>query len=279
MTIQESTWKTPDGVSLYTRLWLPDGAVRAAVVLIHGLGEHCARYDHVAQAFNEHGIEVSSFDLRGHGRSEGIRGHIPSFDQVNQDIDHFLTGAAATNPNLPVFLYGHSMGGELVLNYILKRSPHIAGVICTSPGLGTTVPVPAIKVTLGKVLYNIAPRITMPNGLDLENLSHDREVIRAYQADPLCTNQVSARLGLDILNTGPWVVEHADLFSVPILLMQGSADHIVSPPATREFAGGVPKQWITYREWEGLFHELHNEPQKETVIQTMINWIDQRIGA
>ena len=278
MKLIESNWITPDQVNLYTRRWQPEGTCRASVVLVHGLGEHCARYDHVASALNQQGIEVSSFDHRGHGRSQGIRGHIPSFEHANQDINHFLEDAGQRNPGLPVFLYGHSMGGCMVLYFVLTRHPHIKGVICTSPGLGTTNPLPASKHALAKVLYRLAPKVTIPNGLDVENLSHDQNVVLAYKADPLNTSQVSARLGLDILNTGAWNVEHASEFDLPLLLMQGCGDYLVSPPATRKFSEGVSKHLITYREWKGLFHELHNEFEKEQVIQVILDWINQQIG-
>jgi alpha-beta hydrolase superfamily lysophospholipase len=279
MNIHESTWTSPDGVVFYTRAWQPEVASRAVVLLIHGLGEHCSRYDHVAAAFAAQGIATTSFDLRGHGRTPGPRGHIPSFELVDQDIDHFLTAAAEAFPRLPRFLYGHSMGGELVLYYTITRHPHLAGVVCTSPGLGTSDPMPAAKMLAARVLYRLAPRVSMPNGLDLANLSHDANVIQAYRDDPLNTPLVSARLGLDILRTGPWIVEHAGEFDLPLLLMQGSGDHIVLPEATRRFAAGMPKELITYREWEGLYHELHNEPQKELVIGAMTEWLNQHITA
>ena len=278
MQIQESTWTTPDGVRLYTRQWQPEVTLRATVVLAHGLGEHCARYDHVAAYLTQHGILVSSFDHRGHGRSQGIRGHIPSYDHVTGDLDHFLDEAAQNAPGKPVFLYGHSMGGAMVLYYGLKCQPKITGVICTSPGIGSDNPQSPIKILLGKILYRLAPSMTVPNGLDFNNLSHDQVVVQAYIADPLNTGQVSARLGLDILNNGPWIVSQAARWTLPILLMQGSKDHLNSPAATQKFVAGVPKEWMTYKEWDGLFHELHNEPEKDRVLQTIMDWIDARIG-
>lgn len=278
MVTTESFWQTPDGVKLYTRTWLLETPARAAVVLVHGLGEHCARYDHVAAAFNAQGIAVYGFDHRGHGRSPGVRGHIPSFDAVFGDIDDIIDEARKAQPGKPVFLYGHSMGGLLALDYVLIRKPDLSGVICTSPGLSTGEPVNGLKLLAGKALYTLVPTITMPNGLDVQNISHDKQVITAYTSDPLNTFLVSARLGLDILNTGAWVIEHARDWSLFLLLMQGTGDHLVSPQATTRFAAGVPQNLITYREWEGLYHELHNEYEKEQVIQAMLNWIDQRMG-
>lgn len=278
MVKTESFRQTPDGVKLYTRTWLPETPVRAAVVLVHGLGEHSARYDHVAAAFNAQGIAVYGFDHRGHGLSPGVRGHIPSFEAVFGDIDDIIDEARKAQPGKPVFLYGHSMGGLLALDYGLVRKPDLTGVICTSPGLSTGEPVNGLKLLAGKAMYILVPTITMPNGLDVQNISHDKQVIAAYTSDPLNTFLVSARLGLDILNTGAWVVEHARDWSLSLLLMQGTGDHLVSPQATSRFAAGVPQNLVTYREWEGLYHELHNEYEKEQVIQAMVNWIDLRIG-
>jgi alpha-beta hydrolase superfamily lysophospholipase len=278
MKIVEAEWKTPDGVRLYTREWIPSGDQLALVVLVHGLGEHCARYDHVTERFASNGIHTLGFDHRGHGRSEGKRGHIPGYDLVLQDIDHFIFEAKRQAGDLPVFLYGHSMGGEMVLYYAIQRRPDIRGVISTSPGLATGVPVPPVKLAAAKTLYLLAPSLTMDNGLDVQNLSHDRAVVDAYRADPLVTEMVSARLGLDLINTGKWVLEHASEFPLPLLLMQGSADHIVSPEATRQFAEKVPHQLLTFRLWENLYHETHNEFEKDQVIQMMVDWMLKRSG-
>ncbi len=279
MSIFESSWETPDRVRLYTRTWLPEAAVRAAVVLVHGLGEHCSRYDHVAAAFNAEGLAVYSFDHRGHGNSQGKRGHIPSFEAVFGDIGHFIATAREAHPGAPVFLYGHSLGGLLVLDYSLRRKPDLSGVICTSPGLAVGDGVPPAKLFAARTLGVLAPSFTLPNGLDVQNLSNDPAVVQAYIHDPLNTDQVSARLGLDLIKEGPWVIAHAGDWALPLLLMQGAGDHIVSPKATARFAAGVPKQFITYREWEGMFHETHNEVNKAQVIQAMLDWLNHHIGA
>ena len=274
----KSFWQTPNGVKLYTRTWLPDAPVRAAVVLVHGLGEHCARYDHVASAFTDQGIAVYGFDHRGHGRSPGVRGHIPSFDAVFGDIDHFVDQANKNHPEKPVFVYGHSLGGLLVLDFSLVRKPALLGVICTSPGLATGNPVSPAKLIAAKILYTLVPKFTLPNGLDTQNLSHDQSVVQAYTSDPLVTPMISARLGLDLINNGKWVSEHAAEWTLPLLLMNGSADHLVSPLAIHRFASAVPQKTIIYKEWEGMYHEIHNENGKERVIHDMLDWLNQHIG-
>lgn len=278
MKIVESYWQTPDGARLYTRDWIPDGNPRAWVFLVHGLGDHCARYDHVAAKFAANGIHMLGFDLRGHGRSDGKRGHIQSYDLILQDIDHFLSEISNQAGNLPVYLYGHSLGGGIVLYYAIQRRPAIRGVISTGPSLEPGEPVSPVKLAIGKTLYSLVPKFTMANGLDLPYLSRDRSVVDAYLADPLVTRMVSARLGLDLINTGNWLMEHAAEVNFPLLLMQGGDDHLVSPAATKEFAKNVPQQWITFRLWENLFHEIHNEFEKDQVIQMMVDWMLEKNG-
>jgi alpha-beta hydrolase superfamily lysophospholipase len=276
MTVTELSWKTPDGVRLYATEWRPSNP-RAAVVLVHGLGEYCRRYDHVAKAFAAEGIAMLGFDHRGHGRSEGKRGHIPAMSRAMDDIDHFLGDATTRFSGLPRFLYGHSMGGMMVLNYTLTHHPQIAGVVCTSPGLATGAPIAPFKLFMANLLYSLLPAFTLANGLDVENLSHDRKVIEAYKTDPLVTPMVSSALGLDLINTGRWVEEHGEDFSLPLFLLQGLGDHIVSPEATRRFAARVPRDLVTFREFPGMYHELHNEPDKQSILSEMAYWMAAQI--
>lgn len=276
MTVTELSWKAPDGVRFYAVEWKPPRP-QAAALLVHGLGEHCRRYDHVAAAFCAEGVALLSFDHRGHGRSEGKRGHIPGFEKAMDDIDHFLAELAARFSGLPHFLYGHSMGGAMVLNHALKRNPKVKGVISTSPGLATGQPVAPFKLFLANLLYSLMPAFTLENGLDVENLSHDRKVIEAYKNDPLVTPMISSALGLDLINTGRWVEEHGEDFTLPLLLMQGLGDHVVSPEATRRFAARVPRELITYREFPGMYHELHNENEiKTALLAEILAWIQAR---
>lgn len=274
----ESQWKTPYGTKLYFQSWKGMGTPKGVVCLVHGLGEHTGRYAHVAQAFTDAGFDIIGFDLPGHGKSDGVRGDTGPYERIMEDISHLLAEASDRYPGVPRFLYGHSMGGNLVLYYLLKQKPIIRGAIVSSPGLQTGEPVSPVKIFLGKVMNSLAPHFIMDNGLDLMNLSHDPKVIQAYKDDPLVHPKISAQLGIGMLTNGKWIIEHAAENQVPLLVMQGSADHIVSPTATKEFASKVTSP-ITYKVWEGLYHETHNEPQKAEVIQTMVNWLNQQVTA
>jgi alpha-beta hydrolase superfamily lysophospholipase len=244
--------------------------------LVHGLGEHTGRYSHVAEHFTRAGFVLAGCDLPGHGQSEGKRGCM-SFEEGVGEIDRLLQETAARHPGCPQFLYGHSMGGALVLYYSLERRPEITGAIVTSPGLASGSPVPGWKFTLARIMSRVYPTLQIANGLDRNNLSHDPEVIRAYENDPLVHDRISARLGFDTLTLGDRIIEQAVDFPIPLLLMQGDQDFLVSPKATAAFAQRVPAQKLTYKVWEGLYHETHNEFEKDQVIQTMVDWLNQHI--
>lgn len=273
------SWKNEAGLNLVGREWLPDAEPQAVVALVHGLGEHCGRYQHVAEAFAQAGYAMIAFDTQGHGKSDGVRGHFLSYDSVMRDITHLLEEAKSRHPGKPLFLYGHSLGGNLVLYYLLKRRPQLTGAIVTSPGLGVGK-VPAVKLFLGKILYALAPAVQMDNGLDVNGLSRDPEVAKQYLSDPLVHPKISARLALDLINSGQWIVDNAAQFpSVPLLLLQGSADRLVSPAMTDLFAKNAPAAQLTYKVFEGHYHELHNEPDKADIIDLMSRWIANHIPA
>lgn len=272
----ETSWKNNKGVDIFFREWTPDGEARAVIGLVHGLGEHTGRYQHVAGRFTAAGYAMAGVDLPGHGRSGGPRG-FTSFDEISGEIDRLLSELVKRYPGKPRFLYGHSLGGVAVLYHILNCRPALRGAIVTSPGLATGEPVPAVKVLLAKAMSRVMPSFSMHNGLDLDNLSRDSAVVQAYRQDPLIHPQVSARLGLDILTQGEPILAQAQDFPLPLLLMQGSADHIVSTAAVDRLAKSVPAERLTYRVWEGFYHETHNEPEKEQVLQTIQNWLDRQL--
>jgi alpha-beta hydrolase superfamily lysophospholipase len=276
MRHREFGWVSTDGLELYAQAWVPEGEPQAVVCLVHGIGEHTGRYGYVAGRLTTAGYAVLGFDLRGHGRSAGQRGHTPSFDRLLDDIGLLLERAAQDYPGKPRFLYGHSLGGGLVLNYELRRHPAIAGVIATSPSLQQTKPSPAMKIALGRVMYRLAPSFSMASGLELAALSRDPQVIRDYQADPLVHELVSARLGIDLIDTGQWALDRAAQFSLPLLLIHGGADRITSPEATRLFASRVPGD-VSLHILEGCYHETHNEAEKESMTQIMIDWLARHV--
>ena len=271
----EFGWKTGDGLQLYAQGWQPETEIKAVVCLVHGLGEHGGRYAHLAAFLSQAGYALLVFDLRGHGKSQGQRGYASSFGVLLDDISHLLEEAARRHSDRPRFLYGHSLGGSLVLDYALRRRPQLAGVIATGPGLRTAFEPPAWKVTLGKIMYRLWPALSMSNELDRQGLSRDPKVVRAYNSDPLVHDRVTARLGIDLLQSGLWAMEHAAEFPLPLLLMHGAADRITSAQASREFAAKAGDR-CTLKIWDGLYHEIHNEPEKEQVFAFLLEWLKRK---
>jgi alpha-beta hydrolase superfamily lysophospholipase len=276
----EFTRKSPDGLDFFFQGWQPDTQPKAVVCLVHGLGEHSGRYAHVAAALNDAGYALLGFDLRGHGKSGGPRGHTQTYDVLMEDIDRLLDDAAQRYPGILRFLYGHSLGGGLVLNYALRRAPQIAGVISTSPWVRLSFAPSTVLLTTMRIMDRVMPAFAQNNGLSTKDLSHDPEVVRAYESDPLVHDRISARVGLSMLNAGESALAHAAEWpaTLPLLLVHGTADRITSATATQEFAAKVPGD-CTLKLWEGFYHETHNEPEKAEVLAFMIDWLQKHTPA
>ena len=273
----ETNWKTRDGLDIFAEGWEPTVLLPKAVVcLVHGLGEHVSRYAHVAEAFGKEGFILFGSDLRGHGRSGGPRGHISSIEDFMQDIDVLLEQARTRYPDLPLLLYGHSLGGIQVLHYGLTRKPNVKGVIATSSGLHTAIEEQSMKVLMAKVLGSLMPTVAIPSGLDAKTISHDEKVVQAYINDPLVHDKISLGFGKVMIGVTAWTLAHAGEFTLPLLLMHGKADALAFPSSSIEFAAPL-KEKCTLVLWEDAYHELHNEPEKEEVFKTMTLWMDARL--
>jgi alpha-beta hydrolase superfamily lysophospholipase len=277
MKIFEANLKSRDGIHLFVRGWEPDAKPKAVVALIHGHGEHIGRYEHVAQAMTDAGYVFAGFDLRGHGRSGGIRGHFPSWDAVMQDIRDFFIFLTQRYPELPQFLYGHSLGGLIVLTYALQNKAGLKGVIASGAGLRSQVHDQKLKVILAKLLGTIAPTVSIASGLDNSILSHDPAVVEAFDKDPLRHDRISLAFGKEGLLATDYAWAHAEEFSVPLLIMHGAADRNTYPHGSADFSKLAAKHNpdVTLKLWDGLYHEVHNEPEKAQVIQFMIDWLDR----
>lgn len=274
----EYEWKAADGLKIYAQAWEPETAPKAVVCLVHGLGEHGGRYTYVAETLNQGGYAVLASDLRGHGKTEGKRGHAPSFDAFMDDMAILLKNAAQCYSGSPCFLWGHSLGGVLVANYVLRRKPQLEGVVITSAGfLRTSISNQKMKIQFAKIAGKIIPEMSMPTGLDANKISRDPEVVERYVNDPLVHGVATLAMAKYTIDAIPWACAHASEWTLPVLIMHGDGDAIAFVSGSEEFANLI-KQDCTLKIWPGLWHETHNEPEKEQVLAYALGWLDSQIS-
>jgi alpha-beta hydrolase superfamily lysophospholipase len=249
-----------------------EGAPKAVILLIHGFGEHSGRYRDWAMKFNEQGISLRAFDLPGHGLSDGRRGVMPPFDVIFDSIDIILKDIAAELPGIPQLIYGHSLGGGIVLDYLIRRKPSLTGAIATSPWINLAFEPPKAKQLLASVASRIMPGMTQSSGLKTEYLSRDPEVVKAYRTDPLVHGIISAGIFGSITSAAKEILSRASEITLPLLLVHGRNDMITSAAATMEVAAAAPG--ATLKLWDGGYHELHNDLLREEHFEFIIEWID-----
>lgn len=268
-----------DSIEFFVRGWEPESRPKALIALIHGLGEHTGRYEHVAKAFTDAGYVLASFDMRGHGKSTGVRGHFPSLDVVMQDIRDFFIFLSQRFPDLPQFIYGHSLGGLLTLTYVLRNKPRLKGVIATSAGLRSPLTEQKVKLLMVRLLGSLLPTTLLPSGLETAAISQDPAVIDRYNQDTLNHDRVSLAFGKAALSASDTAWSHAEEFPLPLLIMHGTADRITYSHGSADFAKAASKNNpdVTLKLWDGMYHELHNESVKADVFHFMIGWLDRHL--
>ncbi len=275
MTEINQTLTAKDKLPLFTRAWKIENP-KAAIVVVHGFGEHSGRYAHLADFFNKNGYSVYALDNRGHGKSEGKRGHTPKYEAYLDDIEVFLNYVHTQNKNTGIYLYGHSMGGNLVLNYLFRRKPAVKGVIVTGPWIQLAFEPKPILVTIGKLMRSIVPTFTQNSGLQQEHISKDPKVVEAYKQDPLVHGNISAAASLGLLEAASFLNTYEGEVPVPLLIMHGEDDLITSQPASEALAHRL-KGKVTYKKWEGMYHEIHNEPQQLEVFNYTLGWMEASV--
>jgi alpha-beta hydrolase superfamily lysophospholipase len=253
----------------------PGENMRAGIVLVHGIGEHIQRYSHFVDKFNEKGFGVVGVDLPGHGKSDGKRGKLNSYSLTDEMLDLLITEHKKTFPGIPVFLYGHSLGGGIVLQYILKKCPEIKGAIVTSPWLRLSSEPARFEQILASIAKNLLPSLTQPSRLVVSHISHDQKVVDDYISDPLNHGMISGGLFHSAMSAGEYSLHHAEDLKVPLLLMHGSDDQITSPQGSRDFASKTTLAELKI--WDGGYHELHNEPFKDEVFSYIVKWVEKLI--
>jgi len=247
------------------------------VVITHGQGDHSGRHLHSAEYLAGIGFEVCAADLRGHGKSGGRRGHVDNFDEYLADTRRVIERARGESPQVKTFLLGHSLGGLIALDYAEKMNGNISGVIATSPLLRLKMKVQPWKVALGRMLSSLTPTLSMKTGLDPNLLSHDQQVVRNYIDDPLVHGVASTRFYTELLRATDQTLRGGNKLTLPCLVMVGSGDGIVDPSATRDFFGTIASSDKTLKVYEGLYHEVLNEPEKDGILREISAWISARV--
>lgn len=276
MVHQTYNWKNKKGQKIFGQSWVPEITARAVICNVHGQGEHSSRYDHVAAFFVQHNIAFFTVDLVGHGRSEGARGHVNKFNEYIENAELMYAEAKKHYPDLPLFIYGHSMGGNIALNHAYNTAENVRGYIITSPWIRLSFEPPAWKVALGKAVKSIIPGLQQPTGLDAAKISHDEAEVKKYREDKLNHDKISASGFFEILTNGKNILLQADKLRFPVLLMHGTGDGLTSHLASREFAALRP-DLITYKEFNGLYHEMHHEKERQQIFDSMLQWIEEKL--
>lgn len=262
--------------SLYTNEWTVDSP-KAIVLLVHGLGEYSGRYTWTSQQFNEAGYSVYSYDQRGHGHSDGRRSYIEDFDTLVNDFEYWKN-QLSIDPNLPLFIYAHSMGALMISKYVLDRKPSdIRGIVFSGGALKVHPDLSPLLQKLAPIIGTIIPKLKTV-GLDPSLVSKDQAVVDAYRNDPLINHEGTyAKTGHIMLKTIKYVQSKFDQWQLPVLIMHGGSDRLIDPNGSKMMYEKIPVKDKKLLILDDLYHEIMREPEKEKVLSTMIDWIDKRL--
>jgi len=270
--MEELELKSADGTRLVAFRWTPEGDARGDVLLTHGLAEHMGRYVHVAAALTGDGWRVTGLNLRGHGESDGKRGHVDRWQDYVDDLR-----AAADSIGGPYVLHGHSMGGLVALDH-LRTGTDAQAAVLTGPLLGVAVQAPRWKTTLAGLLSTLLPRLSMGNELDPEMISTDPAVVKAYRDDPLVYTTITPRWYTEAVAAMDRVKAHAASYRLPLWMGWGTQDKMVSVADIEAFCDAYGGE-LARSPWEDLFHEIHNEPTQSEVLAAIRTWLDTTLPA
>ena len=278
--IQDGWTESADGNRLFWRRHSAEGDARAVLLFVHGLAEHSGRYLHVLDHFANAGFDCWAHDYRGHGQSPGLRVHVGQFDEFLVDLTAARRLVREAQPDLPFFLVGHSQGGLIVLREALTHPQGLEGIVVSSPFLGMhpDAAPPAPLHMVANIVSTFAPKLMFSKVAEPSALSRDPKVPEAYIADPLVSSTVSARWFTSVLAAHADTHARASTLSLPALIMQSGDDRLTDPAATWSWVADAPSELVDYVEWEGLYHEMFNEPEKEEVFERVEQWLGEQLG-
>src|SRR5512145_3170684 len=275
MVHQEYSWKSKDGTTLFGQSWKPDKQPYALINYIHGFMDHSSRFATWANRLCDNGYAVAAIDLRGHGRSEGRRGYARNFSCYLQDIHTLCENSQLLFPGCSPVLYGHSLGGNLVVNYLINENPLPKSAVISSPWFTLTHKPPIFQYLMAELVRYVLPGLCVKSTLDPEGLSHSREVVSLYKSDPLVHHSILPRLFFQIEHYGILASQSIYKINIPLLVMHGDADPITSFRQTGGFVRNADSRTI-FKEWPGGYHELHNEPNEPEVFNYLLNWLNNQ---
>jgi alpha-beta hydrolase superfamily lysophospholipase len=278
MRTTDGSFQGRDGADIHWQAWLPDAEPDAVVLLAHGLAEHAGRYAHVGAGMAERGLAVYAPDHRGHGRSSGPRTQINSIEHAVDDLHTFAGIVKERHPSAPTFLLGHSMGGAIAFAYALRHQSELQGLVLSAPAV-VIEGVSPVTIAAGKLLSKLVPNAGVLQ-LDGTAVSRDPEVVKRYDSDPLnYRGKVVARTGAELVALADVAAARLPELKLPLLVMQGTADRLVPVKAAQLVYDRTGSADKTIKTWDGLYHEILNEPEREQVLGEMIAWVEARIPA
>lgn len=272
MRRSQDSLRSPHGHALFWRSWLPPEPERV-LLLVHGYAEHSGRYEHLGAWFAARGFAVYSYDKLGHGRSEGHRGHVPGFAILLDDLEKMLEHVRREHPGLPILLVGHSMGGLVTANLLVERHPDVAAAVLSAAALEPGTRPSRLRLALARLLRHVAPRLSLPGGIDPNGLSRDPEVVRAYVEDPFVFTHMPPSTAVEALAAMERTLAGAERVSVPVLVLHGQDDTICSASGSRRFHQALRTRGSLLRVYPKLRHEIFNEPEQEEIFRDMLDWL------
>ncbi|MDJ0767499.1 MAG: alpha/beta hydrolase [Ilumatobacter sp.] len=267
-----------DGLQLFRQAWLPDGDPRGVVLVIHGLGEHSGRYGHVADRLAGAGYAVHALDHRGHGKSNGKRAFVKRYDELMTDLAQFRRMVEEQHPELPLVVLGHSMGGNLAVGHVLDHQDGVAGLALSGAALKAGDDLSGPQITIFKAIARVVPGFR-PQALSADAISRDPAVVAAYRDDPLVfTGKISAGLGAALLESMDRFPARYGELRLPVLIMHGTEDQLTPIEGSRELERLATNAHVTSHYFEGLYHEIFNEPEQAEVLDDLVEWLDGVTG-
>lgn len=278
MRHNEDIFITFDGLRLFEQWWLPEDKPKAVVIIVHGYGEHSGRYGHAAEYLTQNGYCVYAFDLRGHGRSEGKRAFVWSFGEYLIDLENFLSRIRKAEGRKPVFILGHSLGGTIATLFAITRKPDINGLILSGPFLKFTGDISPLLQNLALLLGPFFPKMPLFKRLNVYLISRDPEVVARYESDPLIYHgRTYVREAAEIIRAIKQIQAQMGTVSLPLIILHGTSDRLSEVEGSRQLYSRASSTDKTLKLYEGLYHEVLNEPQKMRVLADIVAWLDRHM--